>query len=520
MKRKLISIAVVGLLFVGSVTSYVFASTHQPKTDGELLWSIQYGTDNDGWITDISTPPIVVGDYVYVGQSSNLVKIDKDTGEEVGRSLDMKKTIGEGENATEITFNNYYSQTPPSASSDGKTIFLAVTRDWGNPSYAGIAAFDAYTLEIKWIMAYEGEGTTVAQTPITTYKINDVEYVMTGIEDSSLDADYNKTSYSSDFFCLDASTGEEIWKVSTEEVTYGQAGNTVNIYPVFNNTGAGVVTIDSKEYAVFGDSCGNLYVKSIVDSSAVSYGFGIINLREDLFEQNWTGLGDYVEIKSSISVDADLCYFTTSDGQLAIVELGMDENNIETVYREQHKLEGTTSANTPTVTQGSVVVGSGGGDFSNPEGFINVYKRNSDGTVLMKEAEDGTLEAEKTYINVSSQPVGEILTHELDGNVDIYAVPNDSIGGLYSATINVGEPEELTNIEVVSESLLFKPIESMQNYSTSHVIADEQGNIYYKNDSGNIFKLGEDESIILVYLAIAAVITAIPFVIIKFRKKP
>ncbi|MBV5343476.1 hypothetical protein JZU68_07660, partial [bacterium] len=48
---------------------------------GILKWSLNFGTG----YTNAPTPPMVHGEYVYVGVNNTLRKIDKETGKEVGQ---------------------------------------------------------------------------------------------------------------------------------------------------------------------------------------------------------------------------------------------------------------------------------------------------------------------------------------------------------------------------------------------------------------------------------------------------
>lgn len=75
---------------------------------------------------------------------------------------------------------------------------------------------------------------------------------------------------------------------------------------------------------------------------------------------------------------------------------------------------------------------------------------------------------------------------QTSGKIYIYSTYNAKPGG-----ITVFEDSQGQTTAVKTE--LFTPSEDMQQYCISTVSAGEDGTLYYKNDSGNIFAIGEKE---------------------------
>lgn len=77
-------------------------------------------------------------------------------------------------------------------------------------------------------------------------------------------------------------------------------------------------------------------------------------------------------------------------------------------------------------------------------------------------------------------PQGDILLETEGDKLYAYSTYNELPGGIYLTVIDVSEEKPV----IVDKGDLFIPDKKMQNYCMSPVIADEDGTIYYKNDSG------------------------------------
>ena len=131
-------------------------ATPNSSDTAALKWSGKYG---QGW-SAAPTPPLILDDYIYVGMSNKIVKIDKKTGNKVAESDEMVSSVGFAMNP--ITY------------ADGK-LFVQV-------GDGIIQAVDYETLKCVWSTEKIG-GQTVS--PISYAKVDGKGYIYTGTWESS-----------------------------------------------------------------------------------------------------------------------------------------------------------------------------------------------------------------------------------------------------------------------------------------------------------------------------------------------
>ena len=181
------------------------------------------------------------------------------------------------------------------------------------------------------------------------------------------------------------------------------------------------------------------------------------------------------DIRSTIAYADDSVFFTTKAGYL--YRVSVDENG--SLSNEQYfKMDGM-STGTPVVSDGTVFVTcSGARQFDDPG---KVYAVNA-GTM------DKIAEAE-TPGYVQSSMLLSTAYKESEKALYLYATYNKEPGGLYALKYDLGS-KTFTGKEI------FTPSGSAVQYNICSPIADADGVIYFKNDSGHIFALkerGEDE---------------------------
>ena len=181
------------------------------------------------------------------------------------------------------------------------------------------------------------------------------------------------------------------------------------------------------------------------------------------------------DIRSTIAYADDSVFFTTKAGYL--YRVSVDENG--SLSNEQYfKMDGM-STGTPVVSDGTVFATcSGARQFDDPG---KVYAVNA-GTM------DKITEAE-TPGYVQSSLLLSTAYKESEKALYLYATYNKEPGGLYALKYDL-ESKTFTGKEI------FTPSGSAVQYNICSPIADADGVIYFKNDSGHIFALkerGEDE---------------------------
>lgn len=125
-----------------------------------------------------------------------------------------------------------------------------------------------------------------------------------------------------------------------------------------------------------------------------------------------------------------------------------------------------TSTSTPAVADGKVFVnGLSEGNLKTARGLLSVIDL-------------ATLQVEKTIApDLNASQSSPLVSKQASGTY-VYFTINNSPGCVYA--YKYGDDEAYR---------VFTPDTGQQNYCTASVICDEQGNLYYTNDSGYLFKL-------------------------------
>lgn len=171
-------------------------------------------------------------------------------------------------------------------------------------------------------------------------------------------------------------------------------------------------------------------------------------------------------IRSAIVIDNNKAFFSTANGNLVSAEILSDGAFGELSYVNFAK----SSTCTPTIVNNKIVVGGSSADY---KGVLSVIDKNS-------------LEVLNTVPALADIKSAPLVSNTVNGTY-VYVTSNKNPGSLYAYNID-GNSTELSEI--------FTPSNEYQNYCMSTPVADENGNIYYTNDSGCLFGVSSTTSFV------------------------
>lgn len=245
------------------------------------------------------------------------------------------------------------------------------------------------------------------------------------------------------FVCLSSENGECKWRTTEDGSFYYSGAAIVGDYVVYTNEKGNVIS-RNKEDGTFSDK--KTFNSSAVKASSVCYNNGKI----------------YFMTASAVLVVAD---FDTTNGEIGDLKMINDS----TTY-------GTTSVSTPVVYNGIVYVGVGGWRTG-----YNVIAIDPE-----KEAGERVLWSVRQTASVSCSALLS-NAYEKDGFLYLYVTYNSKPGG-----INVIKAK--TDGSGAEGYALFDA-KGYEEYCAASVIADDQGTLYYKNDSGYVMAIASNDVI-------------------------
>ncbi len=183
-----------------------------------------------------------------------------------------------------------------------------------------------------------------------------------------------------------------------------------------------------------------------------------------------------VSIRSSLVLDNGSVYAVSKDGVLHRLSVSSDGTLAET-----GKVSfASASTSTPTICGGYAYVGGADGF----KGVLAIIDLSSMSVNKVTSANGSALAAESKSTPLVSTRDGQIYVYfTLNGDVAGDYPNYTSGGGVY--VYKVGDTEA---------SLLFSPASGMANYCMASISCDAQGNLYYTNDSGHLFRIGAQAS--------------------------
>lgn len=415
--------------------------------DAELLWAVKNG---DGW-SGAPSSPIFVGNDLVFSTNSELVKVDRVTGEVKQRSNMVSKSV--------------FSLTPPTYA-DGM-IFIALAG-------GKVQAFNAKTLKSLWV--YQDPLKGQPNSPITYHN----GYLYTGF--------WNSQEANADYVCLSATDENPGKETEAKTPTWTQAHKGgfywAGAYASDNFVlvGAENGTSDEKQES------GSLY--SFDPETGVILD-KIDNIRGD--------------IRCTIVYDKDTnqyC-FTSKGGMFYSIKTGangkFDRGSLKSIELSSLKKDtgagsssedtGGQSNSTPVVYNGRAYVGVSGTKN------LGAYSGHSMAVIDLGSGKIAYQAETRGYPQTS----GLLTTaYEKDGYNYIYFIENYTPGIVRVLKDKKGQTAPIfdpSNNGIIGENsefadTLFTPRGEQAEYAICSPIVDEYGTIYFKNDSSYMMALG------------------------------
>ena len=428
----------------GGELAVTLEKVEEVETDVTAEWRNFRNSDDNMAITDIALPSASQADSV---------------------ALKWKRKLGEGWDAAPsvqiivdnaiivMSGTNIYKLDPET----GETLLsgeLVDAPNWGYtpPAYASgmilcplnggvIQAVDAKTLVSRWVYRDALGGQSLS--PIT---VSD-GYVYTGFwNGESRDANYVCLSITDEDPARPDEAKEPLWTLRHRGGFYWAGSVVVGDAVIFGGedgvSGGGG---DSTLYAV------DRLTGRIISAVALP------------------GMGDQ---RASVALADGRVWFTVQEGWFC--SLAVDKATGELSDLRSSRFEGQ-STSTPVLYKGRAYYGVGSG----------ISAAGSSGAMVVADAE--TM-AELYRIPLRGYPQGSLLlstAREEQGELCFYATYNNLPGGISMITI---DPDDTTGASAAVTELF--DAEGCEEYCISSLICSENGTLYYKNDSGNVFAVG------------------------------
>ena len=411
--------------FRGNDENMAVTDVKTPKSESEtsLLWANKAGI---GYNSGAISSPIIVGGYIYAYAGSRIMKIDKQTG----------VTVAEAD----MVGSSSFSIVPPTYA-DGM-IFVGLSR-------GRVQAFRADTLESLWVYKDELGGQPNSQI---VYKDG---CVYTGF--------WVSESKDANFVCIDASDEDPANPTEAKYAlwTYTQAGGFYWAGAYATDKFIVVTTDDGK-------------------SGSNSTGSSIIVFDKDTGAKVSSIDNLYGDLRSNVAYDeaSNRVYFTSKGGYLYSVAINWGTGEIDTSSFKSIALGGM-STSTPVAYKGRVYVGvSGSGQFSAYSGHnITVIDINT-WTVAYRAYMKG-------YPQTSALVSGAY--EGADGYTYVYFTENYTPGAIRYIKDKAGQTALVDGIMENGQlcaPILYTPGENLAQYCICSPIVDENGTLFFKNDTG------------------------------------
>lgn len=423
--------------------------TATPTDDAtaNLKWASKYGSGYSA----APTPPLILDDKLYVGSGNKILEIDKETGEKLRESDAMYGNVGYAMN--------------PVLYAEGK-LFVQV----GN---GVVQAIDLKTLKCLWHTEKKG-GQTVS--PISYTQVDGKGYIYTGtwgLGERS-DGTYFCVAIDDENITTDTENNKGGGKTKATEWTFTPSIDdkalvgTENAQRGFYWAGAyaceNYIAVGTDDGTNEGDYTANAVFYTLNPKT------GKIIDRIDKIK------GD---IRTTVVFDNGHLYFSTKGGTLYKVDVDENGNLSNESYID---LGGMTTA-APLVYKNKIYIGvcGPGGQF-NPDGGHSFKVVSNEGTLsensLMYELPIPGYPQAAALLSTAYEDEDFDGDGKADGRVYLYFTYNANPGGIYY-TYDTTEATEA--LDMGKE--LYIPEEDKQQYCISTICADDEGTLYYKNDS-------------------------------------
>lgn len=220
------------------------------------------------------------------------------------------------------------------------------------------------------------------------------------------------------------------------------------------------------------DSQGYYWAGAVVAGNYVICGneSGTVTSRNKLTGEVVSELSVGEKVRSSICYDGGRIFFTANNAQLCWADLDGENGELTNLTKVDCSAYGSNSTSTPVVYRGIAYIGVGG--WSGNQSVVAVDT--GTGSILWN-------------IDEPAYPQCSVLlstAYADDGYVYLYVTYNSNPGGINVIKAKADGSE-------AAQEALYTPGSDHQNYCICSVIADSNGTLYYKNDSGCIFALGK-----------------------------
>lgn len=424
------------------------ASTPINDATASEKWSQKYGS---GW-SAAPTPPLILDDKLYVGVANKILEIDKQTGEKLRESDEMYGNVGYAMN--------------PILYADGK-LFVQV----GN---GVVQAVDKESLKCLWHTEKIG-GQTLS--PIAYTQVDGKGYIYTGTYGNGEQSDGTFFCVSTDNEGLEPDTGSnlngggkiksDVWDFTPSEDDPGLK-DAQNAKRGFYWAGAyaceNYIAVGTDDGSPEGDYTANAVFYTL-DPTTGQIIDRIDNIKGD--------------IRTTVVYDNGHLYFSTKGGTLYKVDVDSEGNLTNESYID---LGGMTTA-APLVYKNKIYIGvAGKGGQFDPDGGHSFKVVDNSGilnenSLLYELPIPGYPQAaallSNAYENEDFDKDGKA-----DGRVYLYFTYNAKPGGIY---YTYDTPDAEDALDMGKE--LFVPEGDKQQYCISTICSDDDGTLYYKNDS-------------------------------------
>ena len=414
--------------------------------DTVLVWANKLG---EGYSGSAVGSPIIVGGYLYTYSGTTIMKVDKETG------LVLKTGTMAGSSSFAINSATY---------AEGM-IFIGLAN-------GRVQAFNAETLESLWV--YQDALGGQPNCPIAYAD----GYIYTGF--------WNSETKQANFACLSV-TDEDATKTNEAKLpTWTYTHNGFYWAGAYVNSDFVLVTTDDGE-------------------SGYTTGYGsILSLNPKtgklIDSLQATNVGD---LRSSVCYDeeTEAYYFTSKGGDLYQVKVNADGTFTEGSLRRLHLDNGADSASAPPMSTSTPVIANGRAYIGvSGDGQFNAYSGHNITVVDLS-----TFSIAYSVPTMGYPQTSGLLTTAYqsgDGYNYVYFLDNYTPGKLRVIRDKPGMTEvdhDYTTMETYSKNgeehtietgyVLFTPDGAQAQYAICSPIVDEEGNIYFKNDSAQLMRL-------------------------------
>ena len=464
--------------------SVVERATPRLPQETQTKWAAKFGT---GWAA-APTPPLIDKDFAYIAVGSRIVQLNKETGEETELSQEEREPFFQGRNVG-FAMN-------PMLYAEGK-FFVQIDN-------GALQCVDAKTLNPLWVAKADNiKGQTVSN--LSYKKIDGVGYVYLGT--------WNGEKRDGQFFAV--KIDNEGITEQTAKVTMVNSGSTEKKEVTYKvKKPAWIFTPSKDDKKNSGDSNrprGFYWSGAYVTNKYLAIGTddgtseGQYKEGSTLYTLNpKTGaMIDSVpnikgDIRTSVSYDKDskCLYYSTKGGHVHKTHVTEDGK----LSNDSYVYAGGMTTATPVVYKDRIYIGVSGKSQFDPNSdhkFVvidNSQPKLSETSIAYKQDIPGYPQATPLLTTAYMNEDFDKATPGADGRIYVYFTYNAQPGGIYAFYDVQGAKEPI--IKDRTQLAVYTPDSDKQQFCISPIVADQQGTLYYKNDSCYLFAVEKAGSVL------------------------